>query len=304
LPGEDRDRLVEAEADAAFRWAAGAVRDGDVLIVGCGDGHGARILHEAGARSVTGTDSDRRAIEVATHLYGERLSFAVAEPVALPFAPGSFGAVACFDLPPDVDQRSALGELERVLRPDGVLLVSMPLTRAPLEPPPDGSATSVPVTGVAELGDRFANVSGFRRRLAIAAVVAPDGDNGRSASFESASWIGGGPAEDRTLLIAASNAELPEFHELASMISFRDLRTQQEALAAWEERARRAEADGTAKHWELVAAREAQRRLRSRLHDLEHTRLRMLSRVLRGKPARISKGPPVRNSALKPKRWE
>ncbi len=75
------------------------------------------------------------------------------------------------------------------------------------------------------------------------------------------------------------------------MVSFRDLRAHEETLEAWEQRARRAEADGSAKHWELVAAREAQRRLRMRLHQIEHRPLRVISRVLRGKPAKLGPGP-------------
>ena len=164
-----------------------------------------------------------------------------------------------------------------MLAENGLLLLSAPLFRAPLEPPAQGSESDAeaPEELVEQLAGRFANVRGFRRRLAIAAVVAADDGAGRS-EVEDASWLGGGRAEDRTLLVAASSSELPDFSARASMISFRDLRTQQDALAAWEERARRAEADGSAKHWELVAAREAQRRLRKRLHHLEHRPLRRL----------------------------
>jgi SAM-dependent methyltransferase len=306
IPGEDRDRLAEAEADSAYRWAGAVVRDRDVLVVGSGRGHGAEVLLEAGARSVTGTDPDPRSVEIATHLYGERLDFAVAEPAALPFAPHTFGVVVCFDLAAaSFDTASPLAELERMLAENGLLLLSAPLHRAPLEPPPRGSDADVetPEALVEQLAGRYANVLSFRRRLAIASVVAADDDAGRS-ELGDASWLGGGRAEDRTLLVAASNSELPDFPALASLVSFRDLRTQQEALAAWEERARRAEADGSAKHWELVAAREAQRRLRMRLHHIEHTRLRRLGRILRGKPAWLGKGPPIRQSERKQQRWE
>jgi SAM-dependent methyltransferase len=305
IPGEDRDRLTEAETDSAFRWAAGAVGDRDVLVVGCGRGHGARILHEAGARSVTGTDADPRSVDIASHLYGERLSFTVAESNALPFAAASFGAVACFDAPAkSFDAEASLAELERVLAANGILLVSMPLYRAPLEPPSDsGVDPATPEEGVSDLCSRFTSVRSYRRRLAVAAIVTAEGANGDADQLRATSRLGDG-GEDRTLLVAASNGLLPELPELASMISFRDLRTQQETLAAWEERARRAEADGTAKHWELVAAREAQRRLRMRLHAMEHTRLRKLGRILRGKPATLSEGPKVRSSERKRKRWE
>ncbi len=119
-----------------------------------------------------------------------------------------------------------------------------------------------------------------------------------------AAWLTGGEGEDRTILLAASDGEIPELASLASLVSFRDLRAQEETLEAWEARARRAEAEGSAKHWELVAAREAQRRLRQRLYKLEHRPLRVISRVLRGKPARLGAGPPLRASEIKAEDWD
>ncbi len=302
IPGEDRDRLVAAEADSAFRWAAAAVAGRDVLVVGCERGHGAQILLEAGARSVTGADPDPEAIAAATHLYGERIGFKVAEATALPFAPHSFGAVVCFDAPAaSFEPETAVAELERMLAAGGLLLISVPLSRSPLEPGGGDPGSAAELT--AKLAERFANVRAHRRRLAVAAVVAAD-DGASPAQLEEATWLAAGRDEDRTLLVAASDSELPPLPALASMVSFRDLRTQQETLAAWEERARRAEADGSAKHWELVAAREAQRRLRMRLHHIEHRPLRMLGRVLRGKPARLGAGPKIRASERKQQRWE
>jgi SAM-dependent methyltransferase len=307
LPGEDRDRLAEAESDSAFRWARAAVRDRDVLVVGCGRGHGANALREAGARSVTGTDPDPRAIEVATHLYGERLAFAVAEPEALPFAAHTFGVVVCFDLDetPATDRDGCLSELHRMVAANGLLLVSAPLFRAPPQPAPGalGDRNEGPDELLASLAGRYPNVRSFRRRVAIAAVVAADDGDARSG-LDDASWLAGGRGEDRTALVAASDSELPDLAAGASLVSFRDLRTQQEALAAWEQRARQAEADGSAKHWELVAAREAQRRLRMRLHHIEHRPLRRLGRVLRGKPAWLGKGPPIRQSERRSKIWK
>ncbi len=302
IPGEDQDRLVAAEADAAYRWAAPAVVDRHVLVAGCGRGHGAQILLEAGAKSVVGVDPDRRSVEIATRLYGERIRFLVAEPIALPLAASSYGAVVCLDAPQaSFDPEAAISELHRVLTADGTLLVSLPLSSSPLEEPPGAGEGDA---GWRELlGSRFKNIEAFRRRVAIAATVAPESAGGE-ASIERATWLTGGAGEDRTLLVAASDSKLPDFSSLASMISFRDLRAQQEALEAWEERARMAEADGSAKHWELVASREAQRRLRMRLHQLEHRPLRVISRVLRGKPAKLGEGPPLRVSETKLQSWE
>ena len=97
-------------------------------------------------------------------------------------------------------------------------------------------------------------------------------------------------------LALAGDGELPDPPSLALLTGLGELHSLREKLHLWEERARRAEAEGSAKHWELVAAREAQRRLRKRLHELEHRPLRILSRVLRRKPARLGPGPQLRAS--------
>jgi SAM-dependent methyltransferase len=294
LPPEDEDRLAAAEADAAYRWAAGAVQGRHVLVAGCGAGHGARILSDAGAKTVTGSDPNERAIETATRLYGERIHFLRAETAALPLATNGYDAAVLLDPPTaDLDAEAAVAELGRVLAPGGVLLVSLPL------PVPGQDAP-----GMAEaLTARFEHTAAFRRRLAIAATVAP-ADSSERVEIERAGWLAAGQSEDRTILLAASDTELPELEPVASMVSFRDLRSQEDTLEGWEARARRAEADGSAKHWELVAAREAQRRLRMRLYELEHRPLRKLSRIIRGRPATLGSGPPLRASEIKPEHWD
>lgn len=301
IPGEDRDRLAGAESDAAYRWAAEVIADRDVLVIGSGHGHGAALLAEAGARSVLGIDPDQRANEAAMRLYGERLRFIEAEPVALPLARSSFGAVTCFDALEDaLDPDAALAEFRRVLDEDGVLLLSLPVAALGEAPGP----ARRPLEEWRELLEGgFAHVALFRRRVALAATVAPIGADG-VATIDRAAWVASDPAEDHSVLAVASATELPELASVASMVSFRDLRAQHETLAAWEQRARRAEADGSAKHWELVASREAQRRLRKRLYELEHKPLRVLSRILRGKPRKLGLGPPIRASEREPDRWD
>lgn len=302
IPGEDRDGLAVAELDAAFRWAGGAVDDKDVLVVGAGQGHGAGRLLEAGARSVLGVDPDERAVEIATRLYGERARFVAAEAMALPLASGSFDVVTCFDALDDaLDPDAAIAEFRRVLTDNGLLLLSLPL------PGPASAAVQAPRRGERDwrelLGSSFAGVRVYRSRVSLAATIAPE-EAGATPEIGRAAWLAGDAAEDRTVLALAGPAELPELPSVASLVSFRDLRAQQETLAAWELRARQAEADGSAKHWELVASREAQRRLRMRLHTVEHRPLRILSRILRGKPAKLGEGPPIRASELKPQRWD
>lgn len=300
IADEYRGSLAEAEADVAYRLVAPAVCGRDVLDLGAGAGHGAGILLEAGARSVVGVDHDGRAVEAARRLYGAHASFLQAEPPALPLAPGSFDVATCFAaLEDSPDAEGVLVGLHRILTDHGLLAVSLPTASADAQSVPQRSAEAWGEL----LRESFRHVRLYRRRVCLAAAAAPAGQ-AAAVAIDSTSWLAGAESEERATLALASAAELPELPSVATLTGFRDLRAYRSTLAAWEERGRRAEADGSAKHWELVAAREAQRRLRKRVHELEHRPLRVLSRVIRGKPARIGLGPPIRASEREPDRWE
>jgi SAM-dependent methyltransferase len=296
--------IAEAESHAAYRWAAQVVRGRDVLDVGSRAGHGAAQLLEAGAQSVVGVDHDPRAVETATRLYGARARFLHAELLALPLARHSFDFVTCFDaLDDSPDPDAVITGLRRVLADDGLLMVSLRVDG------PTGEGANGSVGGRTSAAWRemllaaFRNVRLYRRRLCVAAAVAP-ADLSEPAPVGEVSWLPGADGEDRAVLAVASDVELPHLSPVATLTDFRDLRQYRVTLAAWEERARRAEADGSAKHWEFVAAREAQRRLRKRVHELEHRPLRILWRVLRGGPARLGQGPPIRASERGPEQWD
>ncbi len=299
--GEDGEGLLWAERDAAYRWAAGAVRGRDVLVIGSERGHGAATLLGAGARTVVGVDPDERECDLAMAAYGESIRFLRAEPVALPLASASFDLVTCFGaLERSLDPDAAIAEIKRVLTADGIGLLALPLEDPDV--PGEIAAPGRPREAwEAALRESFPSVALSRLRVSLAAAVAPLGSAPASLGV---TWATADDHEDRAMLAVVANGELPELAATATLVGIRDLRAQEEALAAWELRARRAEADGAAKHWEMVAAREAQRRLRKRLHELEHRPLRMLSRIVRGKPRKLNIGPPIRASERKPDRWE
>ena len=301
---EHGESLGAAEADAAHRWIAPAATNRDVLEVGCGGGSGAATLLDAGARSYVGTDSDPAVVERAMRAHGERARFLVAEAEALPLAPASFGLVLCLAaLEQGIEVAGALAQLRRLVASDGLLCVSLPT--APRQDPIGGGLIGEhrrPEEWRRALAASFSHVRVYRRRSSLAATVVADGD--RPGDVPDASWLGADPAEERAILIVAGDAEPPPLEPVATLVGSRDLRAYRETILAWEHRARRAEADGAAKHWELVASREAQRRLRKRLWHLEHTPVRKLFRLLRGKPARLTEGPPIRPPEAEPERWD
>ena len=111
-----------------YMWAAELVVGRRVLDLASGEGFGAAILAES-AEHVTGIDIDRRTVEHSSLNYGDdRIEFELGDATDLTrFADGSFGAVVAFEMIEHVhDQGRVLEEIERVLAPDGVLIMSTP----------------------------------------------------------------------------------------------------------------------------------------------------------------------------------
>ena len=101
--------------------------DRDVLDAGCGVGYGAAFLAEE-ARHVVGVDRSEEAIAYARRRYSRpNVEFEVAHLLELPAGADAFDVVCCFEtiehLP---DQDAFLEEVRRVLRPNGVFVVSTP----------------------------------------------------------------------------------------------------------------------------------------------------------------------------------
>lgn len=126
VPDEDFARLGATLAE----WLQ-LRGDERVLDVGCASGTlTSQWAHRA--RNVVGIDfSERLAAEAERRHGNDRLRFASAEAAALPFESGSFDCVVCFNvllsLPDHAYAMRAVGELGRVVRPGGkILLGSLP----------------------------------------------------------------------------------------------------------------------------------------------------------------------------------
>jgi len=108
----------------ATRWTRGK----RVLDVACGEGYGSALLARHAAH-VTGADISDAAIEHAKRTYANlaNVEFLCAPCTRLPIADASIDVAVSFETIEHIGEQEAfLEELARVLKPDGVLLLSCP----------------------------------------------------------------------------------------------------------------------------------------------------------------------------------
>jgi len=174
VPSIHRRAAPTPELYARYRWAAHAVRGANVLDVGCGTGTGAALLAEHAGR-VTGVDRSSEAIVTATPRH-RAVAFQQADLLDLPFAAGEFDAVVCFETIEQVaDTARALDELQRVLAPNGVLLISS--ANRGVYPP--GNPLHLSELSADELRAaleaRFANVATHHQQTYAASLICDSG---------------------------------------------------------------------------------------------------------------------------------
>jgi ubiquinone/menaquinone biosynthesis C-methylase UbiE len=105
---------------------------GRVLDLGCGRGGMAKaIKHYRSDLEVIGCDISSKAIEDARK-DSQGVKFINAKATKLPFKTGSLGAVVCFDVLEHLENLGVvLGEINRVLKPNGVFHSFLPLENQP-----------------------------------------------------------------------------------------------------------------------------------------------------------------------------
>jgi 2-polyprenyl-3-methyl-5-hydroxy-6-metoxy-1,4-benzoquinol methylase len=125
VPGVPAENYWFRRHEAAYAFAAPLVAGGSVVEVGCGEGYGAALLAPS-ARRVIGIDYDALTVRHARAAYPE-LQFVRANLAALPLSTGSLDVVTTLQVIEHVwDHGQFVRECLRVLRPDGLLLVTTP----------------------------------------------------------------------------------------------------------------------------------------------------------------------------------
>jgi ubiquinone/menaquinone biosynthesis C-methylase UbiE len=110
-----------------YAIAIDLVKDKIVLDLACGEGYGTNLLSKT-ARKVTGIDISKEAILHARKKYlRENIEFIEASAINLPLQDNSIDVVVSFETIEHLfEQESFLNEIKRVLKIEGILIISSP----------------------------------------------------------------------------------------------------------------------------------------------------------------------------------
>ena len=129
LPSECQNSEIRIEHIQRYRFAIEWVKGKKVLDAACGEGYGSGLLSQY-AEAVVGMDLDQTTVDNANEKYGTKnLSFIQGNIASLPFGDASFDVVISFETVEHVDektQKDFLKEIQRVLKTNGVLIMSTP----------------------------------------------------------------------------------------------------------------------------------------------------------------------------------
>jgi cyclopropane fatty-acyl-phospholipid synthase-like methyltransferase len=110
-----------------YRFAATFVKGKTVLDIACGTGYGVAMLREAGATSVTGADVSDEAVAHARATYPVDGVKFILSGMAEVDDGVQYDRIISFETIEHIDDyRPALANLRRLLKPDGVLVLSTP----------------------------------------------------------------------------------------------------------------------------------------------------------------------------------
>lgn len=102
--------------------------DDKILDVGCGDGYYLYLLSNLGNFNLTGIDSDKKALIAANiQVKNKNMKLILEDIMSMPFKDESFDKIICSEVLEHLDNdKSALIEMKRVLKKNGVLCITVP----------------------------------------------------------------------------------------------------------------------------------------------------------------------------------
>jgi O-antigen biosynthesis protein len=150
-----------------------------VLDIASGEGYGSALLGIV-AQEVFGVEVTPEAVSHAARKYrSARVSFMLGDCIAIPLSDASVDVVVSFETLEHVaDQKKFFCEIKRVLRPHGMLVISIPNVESYKEVASEANPLHVKELDAAEfrviLSENFANYRLFGQRSIIGSAITPD----------------------------------------------------------------------------------------------------------------------------------
>ncbi len=208
---------IEVEHLHRYLEAREVCRGKDILDVASGEGYGSALLAQV-AQSVIGVELSPDAVSHASQAYDNvGLRFIVGDARQLPIADASIDVAVSFEtIEHFAEHAEFLGEIRRVLRPDGLLILSTP--DRDLYSPIGEPANPFHVQELTRdelrslLGQHFAHVALLRQRVLVGSALVPEEGVGPFRTFEtrgpSSLESSQGLTRAKYLVAFASNVEL------------------------------------------------------------------------------------------------
>ncbi|MDP1665896.1 MAG: methyltransferase domain-containing protein [Methylobacter sp.] len=161
-----------------YAMALDVVKEKEILDVACGEGYGSSFMADV-ARSVVGVDISVDAVRHATATYAKpNLTFCQGSATALDFADASFDVVVSFETIEHLaEQEQMLAEIRRVLRPDGLLVISSPNRPIYSEESGEHNEFHVKELDFKEFDEllktQFQSIQYFGQRILMGSVIQP-----------------------------------------------------------------------------------------------------------------------------------
>ncbi len=127
VPAYHKSHMVYGEHIVRYEAAMQLVSGLNVLDIASGTGYGSALLSKS-AKTVVGVDISKQAISYSKKNYAsKKVTFAVGSCTDIPLADGSVDAVVSFETIEHIaDYQKFMSEIKRVLRDDGLLILSTP----------------------------------------------------------------------------------------------------------------------------------------------------------------------------------
>ncbi|MDQ3075852.1 MAG: methyltransferase domain-containing protein [bacterium] len=127
IPQFSEGKLVYGEHIIRYKAALGLAKNKIVLDIASGSGYGTAMLGMS-AKKAIGVDINKNSVDYSNQKYGsKKVSYVVGDGIKIPLEDGSVDVVVSFETIEHIkDYEKFMSEIKRVLKPDGVLILSTP----------------------------------------------------------------------------------------------------------------------------------------------------------------------------------